>query len=66
MAIAVEHEDVEALKSWGIGLEKVTERCVFCRTETRHWHLPSNTPVCECCSGEREADELPVKSRVAC
>lgn len=66
MAIAVEQEDVEALKAWGLGLEKVIERCVFCGTGTRYWHLLSNTPVCECCVGARDVEDIPVESRVAC
>jgi len=33
MALAVEHEDVEALKAWGLGLWKVMERCTFCDGE---------------------------------
>jgi hypothetical protein len=36
MTIQVIHEDVAGLASWGLGLENVMERCIFCSTGTRH------------------------------
>jgi hypothetical protein len=56
--IPVTYEDVEALKQWGMGLEHVLERCIFCRAETRYWHLPTNTSVCEQCATTRTVADL--------
>lgn len=62
MAIAVEHEDVEALKAWGLGLEVAMERCVFCAVETRYWYKMS-TPVCACCAlVKEEVDVIAAKA----
>ncbi|WP_186214793.1 hypothetical protein [Burkholderia gladioli] len=59
MAIAVVKEDKEALRSWGIGLDRELEHCHFCGKETDAWHLASNTPVCECCASTRDAHDIP-------
>lgn len=59
MALSVEHEDVEALKGWGMGLWKVLERCTFCGIETRYWHKASNKPVCECCAPSKSERDIP-------
>jgi hypothetical protein len=58
MAIEVEAEDVEALKAWGIGLEKVAELCVLCRKPSRTWHRASNQPVCQACASTRSPSDL--------
>lgn len=58
MAIPVEHEDVEELKKWGLGLENLIERCFFCDTPTRYWHTATNTPVCEGCAATHRVSEL--------
>lgn len=53
MAIQVEPEtvsDIEELKKWGLGLDKLMERCDFCGVQTRYWHKETNTPVCEGCA----------------
>jgi len=31
-----EFEDIGELKAWGLGLEKIKERCVFCKQWTRY------------------------------
>lgn len=48
--IPITHENVETLKKWGMGLERVLEHCAFCSTPTRYWHLPTNKVVCESCA----------------
>lgn len=48
--IGVELEDIEELKKWGMGLEKIQEQCLFCREPTRYWHKKSNEPVCKFCA----------------
>lgn len=62
MPIVVEHEDVEALKKWGMGLWKVMERCTFCRIETRYWQKGSNKPVCESCAASKAESDLPASA----
>jgi hypothetical protein len=64
MSISVQHEDAEALKKWGIGLEEAMERCVFCKNGTPFWHLPTNNPVCENCACTHEESELPARSKL--
>lgn len=32
---------------------ETAERCVFCRVPTRHWHTPTNNPVCPACAKRR-------------
>ena len=59
MPIQVEHEDVDALRAWGMGLEKTQEECHFCGADTRFWHVATNTPVCRGCAAEHEASDLP-------
>ena len=66
MSISVQHEDTAALASWGLGLDRVMERCVFCSTGTRYWHRASNTPVCQGCAETHTECELPVKAPVEC
>lgn len=57
MAIAIEHEDVEGLKKWGMGLEKLVENCLLCQQPTRYWSVVCNCPVCEeCAKTKDEAD----------
>lgn len=57
--ITVEHEDIEELRKWGMGLEAVQENCFFCTTPTRFWHMGTNNPVCECCAKVHTVSELP-------
>ena len=56
--IRVEHEDVEELKKWGMGLDQILERCALCSTPTRYWHTPSNTPCCQTCAGTHTVAQL--------
>jgi len=58
MAIPIEHESAEELKKWGMGLEKLIERCGLCNTPTRYWHDATNTPVCEGCAATRNVSDL--------
>lgn len=58
MTIETVHEDMEALKGGGRGLESVMEQCYFCKTPTRYWHLPKNEPVCQSCSIFHNEDEI--------
>ena len=58
MSIRVEHEDIEELRKWGMGLSNIMELCVFCGYETRYWHRPTNTPVCPNCAQWHEPKEL--------
>ena len=64
MGIPVTREDTNALKQWGLGLEKIQEACGFCRMETPFWHLATNHPVCESCAGKHETTDLPVRAPV--
>lgn len=59
--ITIEEEDVEVLRSWGMGLENVRENCHFCNTPTSTWHIPSNTPVCGSCAQVNNVSELPAR-----
>jgi hypothetical protein len=34
------------------------ECCIFCHKETKFWHTPTNTPVCEKCAEERTIQQL--------
>lgn len=34
------------------------EVCYFCKAVTRHWHEPTNTPVCESCAGTHAEFDL--------
>ena len=63
MAIPVVKEDVKSLKAWGLGLERIRERCRFCAAETSLWHRATNQPVCEACAATRNETELPVAPR---
>jgi hypothetical protein len=63
MSIKVERENLEELKKWGLGLERVHERCVFCRNGTPFWHLPTNNPVCPDCATAHEDSELPARGK---
>ena len=58
-AIPVELEDSAELAGWGLGLERVMERCVFCGTGTRYWHKATNNPVCQCCASIKTVGDLP-------
>lgn len=44
MVILVVHEDTEALKEWGMGLETLLEHCNFCNAPTPYWHKRTNSP----------------------
>ena len=59
MSIPLQLEDIKSLRKWGLNLDRVLERCVFCFAETKYWHVTSNTPVCTCCAGEHEESEIP-------
>lgn len=48
--IPIEHEDIEELKKWGMGLSNILEQCHFCKNETRYWNKKRNTPVCQECA----------------
>jgi hypothetical protein len=56
--IRVEHEDVEELKKWGMGLQHILEACRFCGKGTRYWHQPTNNPVCQSCAAGHTVAEL--------
>lgn len=58
MAIEIEQEDADVLKSWGLGLARIVESCHFCRTPTRTWHRASNTPVCAGCAESHERSDI--------
>ena len=62
MSIPVEQEDTAALKAWGMGLDRMSERCVLCGTPTRTWHRASNQPVCGGCAESKNVSDLPPKS----
>lgn len=57
--IPVQHEDVSELAKWGMGLEKIVEKCTFCQAPTRFWHTSSNHPVCEPCAKTHKVGEIP-------
>lgn len=57
--IPVEHEDVQALADWNMGLEQSMEHCVFCDSKTRYWHKASNNPVCPSCASTKNVSDLP-------
>lgn len=57
--IPVQTEDIEELRSWGMGLESMCEHCFFCSVPTRTWHMATNTPVCEGCAQTHEVEALP-------
>lgn len=61
MSIPVEQEDIERLKEWGMGLERLQERCVLCGTPTRTWHDATNQPVCGECAESKNVSDLPRK-----
>lgn len=58
MTIPIVKEDVEELKKWGLGLEKLIERCHFCGQPTRLWHDASNTPVCGGCASSKSVTDI--------
>jgi len=37
---------------------RVYERCYFCNSETEHWHLESNTPVCKKCAPIHDVKDI--------
>lgn len=51
MPIKITREPAELAK-------EVAERCAFCSTRTRHWHEPTNTPVCPPCAQIKTVTEL--------
>lgn len=59
--IPIEQENVDELKKWGMGLSNILEQCEFCRTGTRYWHTPTNTPVCPSCAKHHTVSELKAK-----
>lgn len=61
MGLKVTHEDTEYLKSWGLGLEKLVERCTLCNKPTRYWYTPRNVPLCPDCAVVSKASDLPNK-----
>ena len=63
MSIDIKHEDIEQLKQWGLGLEKVIESCVFCGDKTRYWATTVNKPVCTHCAKERDVNEIPKREK---
>lgn len=63
--IPVQHEDVEELRKWGMGLENLVERCWFCADFTRYWHMPTNNPVCPACAKAHTVGELKNRLREA-
>lgn len=58
MTIPVEHEDIDELKKWGIGLSNVMEDCVFCRIPTRYWNKKSNNPCCQSCAKTHKVSDF--------
>ena len=58
MTIPIERENVEELKKWGMGLEKIVEGCHFCGRQTRDWHSRTNTPVCEGCASTHKVEDI--------
>lgn len=58
MPLKVEHERPEIVRMWPTTIEQ----CVFCQTETRWWHRPTNDPVCPTCADSRSAAEIPQKT----
>jgi hypothetical protein len=41
------------------------EECYFCRSKTKHWHKPTNTPVCESCAKDHFVGDIKRAQRVA-
>lgn len=56
--IPVEHEDIEELKKWGMGLSNIVELCHFCHNGTRYWHRRTNTPVCQGCAKTHKVSDI--------
>jgi len=50
--IKVEHEGEE----WD---SDIPENCVFCGGVGRHWHKPTNTPMCLGCSISHSETDIP-------
>jgi len=42
-----------------ISISHIIEKCYFCDTPTRMWHLKTNNPVCDKCSKTHKVAELP-------
>jgi len=53
--LKVEKEQDGELPAW---LAVIQEHCVFCDAPTRHWHMTSNTPVCEHCAKVHDERDL--------
>jgi hypothetical protein len=64
--IPVEHEEMEKVADWGLGLEHAVEQCVFCTAGTRYWHKASNTPVCPSCASTKNVSDLPTAVPAEC
>ena len=56
--IPIEHEDIDELKKWGMGLSEIIELCFFCKTPTRHWNKKANQPCCPGCSKTHKVAEF--------
>jgi hypothetical protein len=39
------------------------ERCHFCTSQTRYWHVGTNNPVCQVCAKQHRVAELPIHRR---
>jgi hypothetical protein len=59
--IQIEHENVEELKKWGMGLSRIIENCFFCHTPTRYWNKKANQPCCPSCSKKHKVSEFKEK-----
>jgi len=57
--IPVWTEDKAELKKWGMGLENMKERCVFCNKPTDTWHENTNNPICTCCAETKKVCDIP-------
>lgn len=58
MSIEVVHEDINELKKWGLGLEKIIESCIFCKGKTRYWSKEVNKPICKACANDHSLHEI--------
>ena len=56
--IPIEHEDVEELKKWEMGLSRIIENCFFCHAPARYWNKKANQPCCPSCSKEHKVSEF--------
>lgn len=57
--IRVDRENAVQLDAMGFGrLSAIIERCFFCENPTRHWHRPTNQPICQPCAKTHRVSEL--------